>query len=70
MKTRLDYGKAAPGSVQAMHKLQKYVDESGLEHSLSGVEQSLHLPLSEEVLALLIYGLCGLLFSPLGSHFN
>src|ERR687893_944772 len=34
MKTRLDYGKAAPGSVQAMYKLQKYVDESGLEHSL------------------------------------
>jgi alkylhydroperoxidase family enzyme len=30
----LDYGKAAPGSVQAMYKLQKYVDESGLEHSL------------------------------------
>jgi AhpD family alkylhydroperoxidase len=34
MKTRLDYGKAAPGSVQAMYKLQKYVEESGLEHSL------------------------------------
>src|SRR5918997_6809263 len=34
MKTRLDYGKAAPGSVQAMYKLQKYVDESGLEPSL------------------------------------
>ena len=34
MQTRLDYGKAAPGSVQAMYKLQKYVDESGLEHSL------------------------------------
>src|SRR5919112_4176520 len=34
MKTRLDYGKAAPGSVQAMYKLQKYVDESGLEHQL------------------------------------
>src|ERR671921_2674963 len=34
MKTRLDYGKAAPGSVQAMYKLQKYVDGSGLEHSL------------------------------------
>src|SRR5215217_927491 len=34
MKTRLDYGKAAPGSVQAMYKLQKYVDDSGLEHSL------------------------------------
>src|SRR5215218_4043053 len=34
METRLDYGKAAPGSVQAMYKLQKYVDDSGLEHSL------------------------------------
>src|SRR5687768_10693802 len=34
MQTRLDYGKAAPGSVQAMYKLQKYVDGSGLEHSL------------------------------------
>jgi AhpD family alkylhydroperoxidase len=34
MQTRLDYGKAAPGSVQAMYKLQKYVDASGLEHSL------------------------------------
>ncbi|HEX7313978.1 MAG TPA: carboxymuconolactone decarboxylase family protein [Pyrinomonadaceae bacterium] len=26
--------KAAPGSVQAMYKLEKYVQESGLEHSL------------------------------------
>ena len=34
MQTRLDYSKAAPGSVQAMYKLQKYVDQSGLEHSL------------------------------------
>src|SRR6476619_4911904 len=34
METRLDYSKAAPGSVQAMYKLQQYVDESGLEHSL------------------------------------
>src|ERR687893_1173847 len=34
MQTRLDYSKAAPGSVQAMYKLQKYGDESGLEHSL------------------------------------
>ena len=34
METRIDYGKAAPGAVQAMYKLQKYVDESGLEHSL------------------------------------
>ena len=28
MQTRLDYSKAAPGSVQAMYKLQKYVDAS------------------------------------------
>lgn len=34
METRLDYGKAAPGSVQAMYKLEKYVMDSGLEHSL------------------------------------
>lgn len=34
MQTRLDYSKAAPGSVQAMYKIQKYVDASGLEHSL------------------------------------
>jgi AhpD family alkylhydroperoxidase len=34
VQTRIDYGKAAPGSVQAMYKLQKFVDESGLEHSL------------------------------------
>src|ERR1043165_7339305 len=34
MEKRLDYSKAAPGSVQAMYKLQKYVDESGLEHPL------------------------------------
>jgi AhpD family alkylhydroperoxidase len=34
MQTRLDYGKAAPGSAQVMYKLQKYVDESGLEQSL------------------------------------
>ncbi|HEX8771957.1 MAG TPA: carboxymuconolactone decarboxylase family protein [Pyrinomonadaceae bacterium] len=34
METRIDYGKAAPGSVQAMYKLQKYVDGSGLEHPL------------------------------------
>src|SRR5918999_1105003 len=34
MQTRLDYSKAAPGSVQAMYKLQKYVDDSGLDHSL------------------------------------
>jgi AhpD family alkylhydroperoxidase len=34
MEQRLDYSKAAPGSVQAMYKLQKFVDESGLDHSL------------------------------------
>src|SRR5436309_492350 len=34
MEKRLDYSKAAPGSMQAMYKLQKYVDESGLEHSM------------------------------------
>ena len=34
MQTRLDYGKAAPGSVQAMYKLEKYVIDSGLDHSL------------------------------------
>lgn len=34
MEQRLDYGKAAPGSVQAMYKLQKFVEDSGLERSL------------------------------------
>ena len=34
MTARLNYSKAAPGSVQAMYKLQKFVEESGLEHSL------------------------------------
>src|SRR3982751_6959387 len=34
METRLDYGKAAPGSVQAMYKLEKYVEGSGLERPL------------------------------------
>jgi AhpD family alkylhydroperoxidase len=34
MEKRLDFSKAAPGSMQAMYKLQKYVDESGIEHSL------------------------------------
>jgi AhpD family alkylhydroperoxidase len=34
MQTRLDYGKAAPGSVQAIYKLEKYVEESGLERPL------------------------------------
>jgi AhpD family alkylhydroperoxidase len=34
MEKRLDYSKAAPGSVQAMYKLQKFTEESGLEKSL------------------------------------
>jgi AhpD family alkylhydroperoxidase len=34
MQTGSDYSKAGPGSVQAMYKIQKYVDASGLEHSL------------------------------------
>jgi AhpD family alkylhydroperoxidase len=34
MEKRLDFSKAAPGSMQAMYKLQKYTEESGLEHSL------------------------------------
>jgi AhpD family alkylhydroperoxidase len=34
MKTRLDYSKAAPGSVQAMYQLQKFSEESGLERPL------------------------------------
>lgn len=34
MQNRLDYGKAAPGAVQAMYRLQKYVEESGLERAL------------------------------------
>jgi AhpD family alkylhydroperoxidase len=34
MQRRLDYSEVAPGSVQAMYKLQKYVEESGLERSL------------------------------------
>jgi AhpD family alkylhydroperoxidase len=34
MQTRLDYGKAAPGSVQAMYKLQKFSEGSGLERPL------------------------------------
>jgi AhpD family alkylhydroperoxidase len=37
MEKRLDFSKAAPGSMQAMYKLQKYVDESGIEHSLLGL---------------------------------
>lgn len=34
MERRLDYSKAAPGSVQAMYKLEKFVEDSGLERSL------------------------------------
>jgi AhpD family alkylhydroperoxidase len=34
MQTRLDYGKAAPGSVQALNKLQEFSEGSGLEHSM------------------------------------
>jgi AhpD family alkylhydroperoxidase len=34
MQTRLDYGKAAPGSVQAMYELQKFSEGSGLERPL------------------------------------
>lgn len=34
MEQRLNYTEAAPGGIQAMYKLQKYVEDSGLEHSL------------------------------------
>src|SRR5262249_11113860 len=34
MQTRLDYSKAAPGSVQAMYRLQGFSEESGLERPL------------------------------------
>lgn len=34
MEQRLNYSQAAPGSMQAMYKLQRYVEESGLERSL------------------------------------
>ena len=34
MKARLDYSTAAPGTVQAMYKLEKFVQDSGIEHSL------------------------------------
>jgi AhpD family alkylhydroperoxidase len=34
MEGRINYTKAAPGGVQAMYKLQKYVEDSGLERSL------------------------------------
>jgi AhpD family alkylhydroperoxidase len=34
MEPRLNYGKVAPGAMQAMYSLQKYVEECGLEGSL------------------------------------
>lgn len=34
MQRRLDYNKIAPGATRAMYGLHKYVEESGLEHSL------------------------------------
>jgi AhpD family alkylhydroperoxidase len=34
MQIRLDYSKAAPGSVQAMYKLQRFSEESELERPL------------------------------------
>ncbi|HEY8562579.1 MAG TPA: carboxymuconolactone decarboxylase family protein [Pyrinomonadaceae bacterium] len=34
MESRLNYTKLAPGGVQAMYKMHKYVEESGIEHSL------------------------------------
>jgi AhpD family alkylhydroperoxidase len=34
MEGRLNYTKVAPSGIQAMYKLQKYVEDSGLEHSL------------------------------------
>ena len=34
MQIRLDYGKAAPGSEQALYKLQKFSEGSGLERRL------------------------------------
>ena len=34
MKTRIEYSKAAPGVMQAMSALERYVAESGLEPSL------------------------------------
>lgn len=34
MQRRLDYNKVAPGAARAMSALHKYVEESGLEHSL------------------------------------
>ena len=40
MQTRLDYGMAAPGSVQAMDKLQKFSEGSGLERPLLELMQT------------------------------
>ena len=34
MKPRLEYSKVAPGAFEAMHQMQRYVDNSGLERSL------------------------------------
>jgi len=34
MKNRFSYAKAAPRAAQAMYQLHKYVEDSGLEHSL------------------------------------
>ncbi len=34
MENRLNYMNLAPGGVQAMYKMHKYVEDSGLEHSL------------------------------------
>jgi hypothetical protein len=43
---------------------------AGRTAALRGVEQSLHLALHEEVLALLIYYLYSPLLSPLRSHYS
>jgi len=34
MEERSNYAKLAPGAIQAMYRLQKYVEDSGLENSL------------------------------------
>jgi AhpD family alkylhydroperoxidase len=34
MKPRMEYSKIAPGAYDAMLQMQKYVDSSGMEHSL------------------------------------
>lgn len=34
VEKQLDYSMAAPGSTQAMYKLHKYLEESGLKHLL------------------------------------